>query len=347
MKLLGLGWMHRKLCHNSNEPFKDVIIAHSAFDGRDCHTSAYFGSKYGSGGLKQPNQELENNTTTLKPELFAGFLAIGTFGSEPILSGPATPTFPMSSEDVAEVTENDIKLINNEIDKFLDGEANGEGHNEVSSGRCSYVSIVALNGGKPLEGAKDEQLIYPLQDYLFGSSVENSETKVKASLGELFQRTKLEDDPPEKCMNGHHMEVKQPHKSAKHLIKKFLKKLCASSRDSALSSNADSGSKKKKLRKMFHKKIHPGSPIAEKELHKVNHENTKSFIDDDAYGDIHLDSDKRLFPHGFMPVRGARCYEAIKVHNYEHADHYHSSGNMELWIKTDADYLVLELDRRY
>ncbi|KAM7267659.1 hypothetical protein ACFE04_009825 [Oxalis oulophora] len=325
MKLLG--WMHRKLCHNNTEQIKYVTIA---FDNQGCHTNAFFGS----------NQELEKKTIILESELFDGFLAIGTLGSEPILSEPATPTFPMSSEDIAEVTENDLKLFNEKLEKFLEAEADEDGPNEVSSGRSSYVSIVTLIG-KPSEGAKDEPLKCPLQGYLFGSSLENSETNVEASYGELFQKTKLEENSPENFIKEHPIEVKQTNKTAKHLIKKFLKRLCVCySKDSNLSAKTNSSSKKKKFCKfaqMFHKKIHPASPKTEKELHKANREHIESALYDDANENTHHYCVKKLYPHGYMKNEGTRCNEAIKLYNC------HSSGNREHWIKTDADYFVLEL----
>lgn len=58
---------------------------------------------------------------------FDGFLMIGTLGLEQILTEPSTPTFPMPfekiTEDNAEVTENELKFINDELEKFLEAEA--------------------------------------------------------------------------------------------------------------------------------------------------------------------------------------------------------------------------------
>ncbi|XP_071722942.1 protein LAZY 1-like [Rutidosis leptorrhynchoides] len=362
MKLLG--WMHRKLWHNSNDPFKDVttgsyctcLSALLPFDDRSCHTTACFGSKYGSGSPKHPNPDFKNSVSKTdtkweeeKFELFDGFLAIGTLGSEPIPSEPATPTFPTILEDIAEghteVTENDIKLINDELEKLLEAEADEDGLNE-SSARSSYVSIVTLSG-KPMEGPKDEDnkktVICPLQGYLFGSSVETSETKVeamkeKASLGELSQRTMLKDDSSEKSTRG------QPHISAKHFIKKFLKKFSAYSGSLTPSTNRETASKNKKIRKvaqMFNGKIHPESPKAEKSQHSANMESTISKLCHDTNGEKLLYGDQKTFLHRSMP-NGERCHETLKVHNCEHGG-YLSRGSRGHWIKTDADYLVLEL----
>ncbi|XWS32620.1 hypothetical protein CRYUN_Cryun22dG0005800 [Craigia yunnanensis] len=387
MKLLG--WMQHKLRKSNIEPFKDFTIgncctcvsAHSSLNDQDCHpksTSCYgYGSRYST----QSHQESENSltefeakgvednfgdeTSTVISGLFHGFLTIGTLGSERIISEPVTTTFTMSSENITEekteVTENDLKLINDEMEKFLEAEAEEHGSNE-SSGRNSQVSTIALSG-KPIPEANAQEygktIVCPLQGYLFGSSIELPETrfevkKEKASLAELFYRTKIaEESPMEKCWKEE-MQTKQTSKPVKHLIKKILKKLHASSVSSTSTPSlreTNIVSTKKKLQKvikLFHRKIHPESSIAEREfknLHRNKMNNAP--YNDGEYTDgeqMHQDKDKKWFPQRSRSKTGIQNYKSIsKLPQYGVNGCTAASANGEHWIKTDADYLVLEL----
>lgn len=55
----------------------------------------------------------EEESSAALSELFHGFLAIGTLGTDPLLDDPSTPTFSISMENIAEkdteVTENELK----------------------------------------------------------------------------------------------------------------------------------------------------------------------------------------------------------------------------------------------
>lgn len=86
-------------------------------------------------------EDYEEDSSLAMSELFHGFLAIGTLGSDPNIPDPSTPTFAISVENITEketeVTENELKLINDELEKVLGAEAKEEGY---SSGRNSYVS---------------------------------------------------------------------------------------------------------------------------------------------------------------------------------------------------------------
>lgn len=179
------------------------------------------------------------------------------------MSEPATPTFAMPLESLneskTEVTENDLKLINYELEKFLEAET--KEWCDESSGRNSIASTITLSG-KPMDVAENEDyekiLVCPLQGYLFGSSIELPETrkevkKEKASLAELFHRTKISNEENTEKSEKGEMQDKKTHKSAMHLMKKMLKKLHASSRSSipsAAGDAADSVSTKKILHKV-------------------------------------------------------------------------------------------------
>jgi hypothetical protein len=112
-----------------------------------------------------------DEASIISSDLFHGFLAIGTLGSEPTTSEPATPAFPVSLENMTEekmkMTENDLKLVNNELVKFL--EAEEEGCND-SLARRSYVSTITLSGMQmQATNAEDfgKTVACPLQGYTY------------------------------------------------------------------------------------------------------------------------------------------------------------------------------------
>ncbi|KAL7197076.1 hypothetical protein ACSBR1_036985 [Camellia fascicularis] len=126
--------------------------------------------------------DFEEESSAAISQLFHGFLTIGTLGSDTNIT-----------EKETEVTEHDLKLINDELEKVLGVEGKEDGCND-SSGRNSHVSTITLSG-KTLEGTEtsgNRTTICPLQGYLLGSAIELPETKKehRTSLGELFQRTK-------------------------------------------------------------------------------------------------------------------------------------------------------------
>ncbi|XP_039033861.1 protein LAZY 1-like [Hibiscus syriacus] len=203
------------------------LSAYSSLNGQESHPNS--ASRYGYGAIysTQPKEENENFSTEFEAEgvednfgdktstvisgLFHGFLTIGTLQSDCTISEPITPTFTMSRENITEGktegTENDLKVINDELDKFLEAEAEEHGSIE-SSRRSSLVSAITLSD-KPMQEVNAEEyvnaIVCPLQGYLFGSSIELPEArfevkKEKASLEELFYSAKTaEESPMEKC----------------------------------------------------------------------------------------------------------------------------------------------------
>ncbi|XP_020231984.1 protein LAZY 1 isoform X2 [Cajanus cajan] len=353
MKLLG--WMHRKFRQNSSEPF--LVIGQPPHDDEQNYQKPNLGIKLSKHAQKGHN--LRNSFAGLEAarvdedcegEFFPGFLAIGTLGSEQV-SDPSTPIFPISVESITEkedeVTENDLKLINDELEKVLGAETKDDvsldssrrtSHvstgrsSHVSTGRSSHVSIITLSG-KPLEGTEPNgngAAICPLQGYLFGTAIELSETTAAAakkehrtSLGELFQRSKSsEENFSAKCEKEEKRTEKEVDKSAMNLMKEKLKKrmLHAYSKNSTSLNGGpiDSASAETKLNKilhMFRKKVHPeSSTAAQKSVKHHKNQRKKKIINDGGYN------------------------KSDPVHPEED-----SSVNREYWIKTDADYLVLEL----
>lgn len=188
----------------------------------------------------------EEERATALTELFHGFLHIGTLGTEPVITDiPPTPTFSISVDHIAEketkVTENELKLINDELEKVIAAEGDScnlsSGRNShvsagrnshVSAGRISHCSVITLSGKPSLDNAESgsEATTCPLQSYLFGSAIGMQETTTppvqkeqRTSLGELFQKTKQAEEK---------RAEKETEKSAVHAMKKMLKKKISS-----------------------------------------------------------------------------------------------------------------------
>ena len=190
---------------------------------------------------------------------FDGFLMIGTFGSDAIITEPSTPTFQMPFEKITEketeVTENELKFINDELEKFLEAEAKEVG--DESSERSSHVSIITICG-KQSEGVDTEEYgdngICPLQGYLFGSSIELPETNIqvkkeRTSLGQLFKMNKIACDH-----STDKFEELKNHTKGKYTIR-FIRKLFTKLHSSPTpksfaGSAADPASTKRKLPKV-------------------------------------------------------------------------------------------------
>ncbi|KAF2292919.1 hypothetical protein GH714_029848 [Hevea brasiliensis] len=198
--------MHRKFRQNSSEPLKDFAIGQPSLDDQQHYTKP----NYATRSFKQAHKDhlrksfagleaarieeeedeeeyFEEESSAAISELFHGFLAIGTLGSDPVNTNPSTPTFAISVENITEketVTENELKLINDELEKVLGAEAredycnDSSGRNSyVSAGRSSHGSTITLSG-KPMEGQETNvngTTVCPLQGYLFGSAIELSE----------------------------------------------------------------------------------------------------------------------------------------------------------------------------
>ncbi|KAK3035859.1 hypothetical protein RJ639_032996, partial [Escallonia herrerae] len=374
MKLLG--WMHRKFRQNSSEPFKDYAIGQPSLDDyypkpsycskplsksyRDSHLRKSFASLEGA---RAEEEDLEEESSAALSELFHGFLAIGTLGTDPVTTDPSTPTFAISVENITEketeVTENELKLINDELEKVLavdDYCTDSSGRNShVSTGRSSYGSTITLSG-KPIEGTENNgngTSVCPLQGYLFGSAIGLPETTMakkehRTSLGELFQKTKMaEEISGPKCDRGEKRTEKETDKSAVHLMKKILKKrmLHTSNRSSAAASGGigDSASAETKVHKilhMFHRKVHPESSTATEKSDKPPKEIKSNITSDDGYNNGDLmpsGEDITIYPQSALSKKSTRIFKSQSNPHQVTLSGSDSNGTRECWIKTDAD----------
>lgn len=243
-----------------------MCLSQALVDDEDIHFKPSFSSKtvrLHSQDYEQSSFGVEANNVLEKcgdlsnsSDFFHGFLTIGTLGSE-----PATPTFSLAFENMIElpdeVTEDDLKLINYELEKFLEAETK-EDCCDQSPGRTSHASIITL-AGKHTEGTEDENdgktLTCPLQGYLFGSTIELPDKmidmrKEKPSSAELFQGTITANESFKVNIEKKEVLVEHSNKSALSFVKKMLKKLRTSSHGSSTYDSGDSYSTKKKLQKV-------------------------------------------------------------------------------------------------
>ncbi|KAG6422428.1 hypothetical protein SASPL_119000 [Salvia splendens] len=341
MKLLG--WMHRKFKQNSSETPKEFSFGFSGQPSLDdlqsyqkggyggkpftkAHRDMYRRNSFTSlEAAREEEEDLEEEErATALTELFHGFLHIGTLGTEPVITDvPPTPTFSISVDHIAEketkVTENELKLINDELEKVLAAEGDScnlsSGRNShVSAGRISHCSVITLSGKPPLDNAESgsEATICPLQSYLFGSAIGMQETTTppvqkeqRTSLGELFQKTKQAEEK---------RAEKETEKSAVHAMKKMLKR-----------------------------KISSNPTTAETKLNK-NHNPTKNEMKRISGGHVMEYSNGGLRPSAEdIIIYPHQARENMLSYKNNQSQNATKAGGDELWVKTDADYLVLEL----
>ncbi|XP_058768372.1 protein LAZY 1-like [Vicia villosa] len=349
-------WVHRKLRQNI-DPVKDFTLGNPCaprltvqltVDSQYSQTKSSFSSINHSCFLKPRYQESqtswgrEEETSAAISELFEGFLTIGTLGAEAVTNEPATPTFatPLENLPKKDVMETELKLISYELEKFL--EAEEECFNESS--RKNSLSNITLSR-KETDGSDAEEYgneaVCPLQGYLLGSSfkiIEKVEvTEEWASLAELFQRTKT---TKEECTETgvKEKQVKQAQKSAMHIMKNMWKKVYSSSKSCSTAGNiVDSTTTNAKLRKVprkFHRKVYPKDTINAKSV-------TKSHKDDNE-GTRNPDPGRKFNTDNKSKKWSKHC-ETIWNPSQDGLSCDGSTGNNEHWIKTDAEYLVLEL----
>ncbi|XP_022156482.1 protein LAZY 1-like isoform X2 [Momordica charantia] len=370
MKLLG--WMHNKFWQSGIESVKDFTIANpcmclsvqASVDDEDIYMKPGFGSKtvqlqdyeQSSFGVEANNNVMEKcGDLWNSSDFFHGFLTIGTLGSE-----PATPTFSMAFENMIElpneVTEDDLKLINYELEKFLEAETN-EDRCDQSPGRTSHASIITL-AGKHIEETEEENegktLTCPLQGYLFGSTIELPDKmidtrKEKPSSAELFQGTMTANENSKENIAKEEVLVKHSNKSALSFLKKMHKKLRSSSHGSSTNDSRDSYSTKKKLHKvlrMFCRKVHPESSTATDECQKSQKYifNNASFDDNYKIRRVTNPAEDRItFCQEFISKDEMYYWSTDFGLPLYGVETNVSSANKGHWIKTDAEYLVLEL----
>ncbi|KAI3817433.1 hypothetical protein L1987_11223 [Smallanthus sonchifolius] len=349
LKMKLLDWMQHKFRQTNNEPPTEFsprkscscLTGQPSLDDLQYYPKSHYYAKASSKTqregqfrksftcietAKQTAAE-EEETAAVFTELFHGFLAIGTLAAETVTNEPKTPTFATyvdnNMEKETEETDYEFKLINDELEKVLESEGKENG--------C--------------ENNENGPVVCPLQDYLFGSVIELPETVTvkkekehRTSLGELFQRTKsVEEVTGGKINKTEKLKEKETEKSAVCLMKKILKGRTHYS--SSKHSTADK--KPRKILQMFHRKVHPeGLAVEPKSENHLKHVTEGNFVEEYKNRNHILFEDTKLFPMVDSSKKGANCTMGYMPSGCCMND---SHGNRECWIKSDAEYLVLEL----
>ncbi|XP_019184630.1 PREDICTED: protein LAZY 1-like [Ipomoea nil] len=334
MKMKLLGWMHRKLKHNCNEAVKN----RTSFD--PSHpTYGFSGNPNTTCTYQKVIKETEEKPLN---EVFHGFLSIGTLGggSEEAAAlfnstdEPPTPTFPTSFEETTtQITDQDLKLITIELEKFLEAEEDAQ-----SSKRSSYASIITLTDKTQQDSSSSPTLLLdcPLQKYFFGLSESDMAVKneEEASLSEDLQEVVV--------VKGNDKKRAGKAQFAKNFMKKMLKSLNSNSKSKTHmhapnESAPPTKNKFPKVLKMLKKKVHPeryiGEKGAEKDENRVKGSRLRS--SSDTTGNI-----------WFRQMISPEEEELIMTTSQSCSGSGRGGAFMENnghWIKTDADYLVLEL----
>ncbi|EPS58489.1 hypothetical protein M569_16326, partial [Genlisea aurea] len=243
-----LGWMHRKFRKNNHETLKDLSIGKNIFfhtgltpnddqqyisGGRvnnkyleKSERAAYFSRSFT--GLED---DIEGEPTAAVTDIFPGFLAIGTLGTESITNDPVTATFSLSFE-VEDEKESEVRFIKAEPEKVLEeneAEISPETSN-VSTRKTSQYCDISL-GGKLMESAEAKVTDGIASSLQTEAAKEQPRTaspvrkERRPSLEELLQKTKQADENSEMKpgMEGK-LNGKRAYNSAVHLMKKLLKR---------------------------------------------------------------------------------------------------------------------------
>ncbi|KAK1281522.1 hypothetical protein QJS10_CPB22g00632 [Acorus calamus] len=359
MKLLG--WMHRKFRQGAGDPSKDSIAGNSCccISGRptpvadDKISDAGKRSSFGT----YPFDDYYAVPPPPRPssDLINGLLAIGTLG--------AGLTQFAADEDIrfsgvgadAQTFEIDLKLINAELEKvlFADDGGGGEGEGEEKSVTEAAATVTAAAVDVELDGG-GSVTVCPLQrqGYLFGSPIEMAETSPakkeshhhqRTSLGELFMRAKEEEPTTRRVDEAEDNKRVSAEKSTAvmQLVKKIMR------RRSSIKGGCGGGggggttaagveNKMQKILHIFHRKVHPESPTMPLKKSSKQWKDPQTARKPSMADRTAVISGKEI-PQSFKGRQPCGGVGPLAIGRCE------SNGGREFWIKTDADYLVLEL----
>ncbi|URE12254.1 hypothetical protein MUK42_23655 [Musa troglodytarum] len=377
MKLLG--WMHRKFRQNSGDVFKDYggggtcncLSGRPSLD-EDLHGRRRQYEPFGARSLRLGMEELTDGGRggggdPAIEELLGGLLTIGTLGMgsgtieekageeeeenavasaeddkplavavEELVVTPATLEAIAEKEEEA-TTETDLMVVGTELEKVLAAEAE-KGDGRMSSARSSYAGSAA----------------WPLQGFLFGSPIEVAETMAtgarkerRASLGELFMMSRIVEEGrgggkvEEGKLAGDVSDDGERKPTAEICVmkKKMTKRRGGMGSDGGSPSNVSTVEKKfQKILQIFHRKVHPESSLTAKKASKTVKFEKNDYVSLAGGIDPTGTGGRRM-----TTVKGACRKESIPNPPSYALGGSDSNSGREHWIKTDADYLVLEL----
>ncbi|CAA0813134.1 Unknown protein [Striga hermonthica] len=265
------------------------------------------------------------------------FLAIGTFGMELLPSDTPTPKLATPHENwtnpQTKITENDLKLINYELEKFVEAEEKKIAYD--ASARSSQASIITLSHATT-EGLDSENQMYtmacPLQNYLFATLTDQTGKdeelqKEKTALTGHFRENNMAHNKHMKIREE--SEQKSRKRNVSHFMKKMVKKLNPTSRCLKVSSKDDAAlsiSFKKRLSKaikIFDTKVR-AKEMTDKQFGKHQKQRRKSISHEDGNKMVGQGGSK-WSDKGIGKLSSNGTHPGASTINRGH------------WIKTDSD----------
>ncbi|XP_066335289.1 protein LAZY 1-like [Miscanthus floridulus] len=262
----------------------------------------------------------------------------------------------IAEKDDDTTTEDDLMVVSAELEKVLGGRNSGAAGDLVASARVSF----AMGG-----------VDCPLQGFLFGSPVSDAESRLeqprdsnggrRTSLGELFMRTRFadekvllvaveegEDGGGDGAAGGERDDGK-PGKGGgfhKTMKKRRVKDEKVPGGDGAPASAAVTKSKFQKILQIFHRKVYPESAALVRNLTKKRRRRGSGADEpaEPASSKLRCRKEQRAPGFGCCANRASFSGAASPIHHDEEEEEEElNSSKSGHWIKTDAEYLVLEL----
>ncbi|CAI9277220.1 unnamed protein product [Lactuca saligna] len=317
-----LGWMHRKFRKNNDEEKRNVSTRKSSSSCFSAllglHEQQYYpGEKKFSAHFRQPRLYSESSvafeahsvkevdeeeTVDMSMQFIHTFLAIGTLGSISVTEDSMTPKVALQIE--SEAAKNELQSLN-KLEKLNEKEVNSV-TNESRNEKVVTLDEKEING----MDTKDNKsmVICPVKEFSEMPPTKEGARKQKPKPTNLFKKSEAH---------------------AMHFMKKMLKKLDIKSQRSPTSANIYDPTEKKPTR-VFRKsrKIHPeaANRYVSKSYNSEMMKRTSYDEDNDKQLKVKDEGTKR--PHdGMLKKETVTCYP---------------TGEKAHWIKTDAEYFVLE-----
>ncbi|KAK8447691.1 hypothetical protein SEVIR_8G129900v4 [Setaria viridis] len=240
-------------------------------------------------------------------------------------------------------------VVSAELEKVLGGRNSGAAGDLVASARVSFAMGVDC----------------PLQGFLFGSPVSDAESRLeqprdsnggrRTSLGELFMRTRFADEKValvaveegEDGAAGGETEDGKEGKGGdgrKTVKKRRVNDGKGAGGEGAPASAAVTKSKFQKILQIFHRKVYPESTALARSLTKKSRKRGSSSASADepelALPKLRCRKEQRAPGFGCCANRASFGGAATPIDDDDDELNGSKSGH---WIKTDAEYLVLEL----
>ncbi|XP_066338084.1 protein LAZY 1-like [Miscanthus floridulus] len=265
----------------------------------------------------------------------------------------------IAEKDDDTTTEDDLMVVSAEMEKVLGGRNSGAAGDLVASARVSFAM-----------GSVD----CPLQGFLLGSPVSDAAESLsrleqprdsnggrRTSLCELFMRTRFADEKVALVAveegedggdGGAAGEERDDGKAGKGgggchktMKKRRVKDEKVAAGEGAPASAAVTKSKFQKILQIFHKKVYPESAALARNLTKKSRKRGSGGADEPAEpasSKLRCRKEQRAPGFGCCANRASFGGAASPIHDDDDEEELNGSKSGH-WIKTDAEYLVLEL----